>query len=205
MYDVDTLATGMYHVYGYAPHRGFPISGGYFLSTDATLDEFGMIGVAHGWQVTQRAVEELPSTNEFYRQVVTDWLSQAGMTDPQIGTIQIHRVDLEGDGSDEIFITDTRVEGQHGTKPGDHSIILMRKVISNEAVTIPIVVDTYASLKQPYPFPCTYFIGNFIDLNQDGVLEVVVEFERWEGFGAIVYEVDGENAQEVFGSTCITP
>ena len=49
------------------------------------------------------------------------------------------------------------------------------------------------------------FHRKFFDLNQDGVLEVVVEFERWEGFGASVYEVDGETVEEVLGSTCITP
>jgi len=108
---------------------------------------------------------------------------------------------------DEIFITSTRVEGQHGSKPGDHSMILMRKVVGSEAVTIPILVDLYAYVgKSPInPFPCTYSIGNFIDLNQDGVLEVTVQFERWEGFGASVFQVNGQNVEQVLGSTCINP
>jgi hypothetical protein len=177
----------------------------YFVGTDVIDYEFGMVGVAQGWQVMQKQAEELNPENKFYRQVVTDWLSQAGVVDPQLDTIQVYRVDLEGDGSAEIFINSTRVESQHTVRPGDHSIILMRKVIGSGAVTIPILVDLDASVKPGNPFPCTYSIGNFIDLNQDGVLDVVVEFQRWEGFGASVYDVDGQNVKQMLGSTCISP
>jgi hypothetical protein len=203
-YDVYILSKGMYQVYGYAPVKSQPYPD-YYLSTDATLDETGMIGVVHGWSARQGNVEELDSADEIYRQVILDWLSQAGVADPQIGTMQIYRVDLEDDGTDEIFISATRVESQHTTAVGDHSIILMRKVNGNEAVTIPVLVDMYASVKPGNPFPCTYTIGNFIDLNQDGVLEVVAEYQRWEGFGAAVYQVNGQNVSEVLGSTCMTP
>lgn len=204
-YDAYSFTGRGFHIQGHAPQ--FSMTGqSYFVGTDVTDYEFGMVGVAQGWQVTQKQAEELNPENEFYRQVVTDWLSQAGVVDPQIGTIQVYRVDLEGDGSDEIFINDTRVESQHTAKPGDHCIILMRKVTGSGVVTIPILVDLYAYVnKSPInPFPCTYSIGNFIDLNQDGVLDVVVEYQRWEGFGASVYDVDGQNVKQVLGATCIT-
>lgn len=203
-YDVYSFAGGKALIHGHAPELS-RISGRYFISTDVTLYEYGMVGVAQGWQVTQRTAEELPSENEFYSQVVKDWLTQAGVANPQIGTIQIFRTDLEGDGTDEIFINATRVQSQHTVQAGDHSIVLMRKVVGNEAVTIPVLADMYASVGYGNPFPCTYFIGNFIDLNRDGVLEVVVEYERWEGFGAAVYQVDGENVEEVLGASCIRP
>lgn len=207
LYDVYAFTNGMHLVYGYAPAKSTPFSPGYYLSTDADLNEAGMLGVAHGWQVTQRAVDELLFQNELYQQVVTDWLSQAGVADPQTGTMHIYRVDLEGDGTDEIFISDTLVESQHTAGPGDHSIILMRKVVGKEAVTIPILVDLYMYAKTGglQPFPCSYSITNFIDLNQDGVLDVMVEFGRWEGSGASLYEIDGETVEQVLGHTCITP
>lgn len=204
-YDVYTLSNGMHQVYGYAPHQ-YRISLDYFLDTDATLSETGMIGVVHGWPARQGMVEELVSTNEIYRQVVLDWLAQEGVADPQIVIMQIYRTDLEGDGTDEIFISSTSVERHRYTvEAGDYSMILMRKVVGNQAVTIPIVVDTYAALQQTYRFPCTYTIGNFVDLNRDGILEVMVEFVRWAGFGAAVFQVSGQNVEEVLGDTCITP
>jgi hypothetical protein len=203
-YDTYSFAGKEARIHGQAPESS-RINQDYFVGTDVTYFEFGMVGVAQGWQVTQRRPDELSSETEFYRQVVIDWLSQAGVVSPQIAAIQIYRIDLEDDGSDEIFITSTLVESQHTVKAGDHSIILMRKVSGKDAVTIPILADLYRSLGHGNPFPCTYSIGNFIDLNQDGVLDVVVEFQRWEGFGAAVYQVAGQKVEEVLGNTCITP
>lgn len=203
-YDVYTLGSGPHLVYGYAPEKSM-IHADYFLGTDAALNETGMIGVAPGWQVTHGVAEELPANNDLYRQVVLDFLSDAGVVDPQIGTMHIYRIDLESDGSDEILITDTRVESAHTVAAGDHSIVLMRKVSGSGVVTIPILVDLYAAIGYGNPFPCSYSVANFIDLNQDGVLEVVVSYDRWEGFGASVHQVHADSAEQVLGSTCIGP
>ena len=40
-----------------------------------------------------------------------DWLKAEGVTRPELGDLHIYRVDLEGDGSDEIFISATRNDG----------------------------------------------------------------------------------------------
>ena len=50
----------------------------------------------------------------------------------------------------------------------------------------------------------TYSIGiaNFIDLNQDGVLEVVVDIQRWEGSGAAVYQVEDRTVTQVLKAGC---
>ena len=190
-YDVYTFAKGRFQVHGYAPEF-FPTSQSYSLRTDVTLDEFGMVGVAHGWQVTQRDVEELSPANQFYEQMVIDWLIAKGISEPQLGILRIFRVDIEGDGTDEIFISATHLdESQHTTKAGDYSIILMRKVTGNDVVTLSIVGNVYHSQELEITYPRTYSLANFIDLNQDGVLEVVVDIQRWESFGAIVYQIDG--------------
>lgn len=203
-YDVYASASGPHQVYGYAPQPMIP-GGGYTLGTESKLDESSMIAVLQGWQVAHGTAEELPADNELYSQLILDFLAQSGIADPQIGTMHIYRIDLEGDGTDEIFISDTRVESQHGVVAGDHSIILMRKLSGSGVVTVPILVDLYAAIGYGNPFPCTYSVGNFLDLNQDGVMEVIVEFERWEDFGSSVHQVNGENAEHVLGRTCLRP
>jgi hypothetical protein len=72
----------------------------------------------------------------------------------------------------------------------------MRKVVGNEAVTLPIVSDVYDS--QEIAFPNAYLPSNFIDLNQDGILELVVDVQRWEADGAAVYQVNGQQIIRVF-------
>ncbi len=125
------------------------------------------------------------------------------MDDAQLGTLQIFRVDLEGDGSDEIFISATRLdESQHTTKAGDYSIVLMRKVIGNEVVTTLVTGDVYSSKEPEVTYPRSYSLANFIDLNQDGILEVVVSFQKWEGFGASVFQVNGQEVTRTLSAGC---
>lgn len=181
-----------YFVWGRAPEYS-PAYGMYSVSTDAMLDEGGMVATLDGWPVTKWEATELSPDSDIYRQAVLDWLAKQGVADPQVGSLRIFRVDLENDGSDEIFLSATRLDdSQHTTKAGDYSIVLMRKIMGDDVMTIPFMADVYSSRETEITFPRTYSLANFIELNQDGILEVVVAFEKWEGFGAIVFQVDGQ-------------
>ena len=194
-YDVYTLSES-FQVHGYAPDFS-PPNQLYTIGTDVMVDKAGMVAVAKGWPVLQRDAEELSSENVFYQQVVLDWLKLEGVSAPESGLLTIFRVDIEGDGVDEIFINAVHLdESQHTTKAGDYSIILMRKVAGNDAVTVPVVADVYRSQEAQVTFPRTYSTTNFIDLNQDGVLEIVVGIEKWEGDGAAVYQINGQQVVE---------
>jgi hypothetical protein len=197
-YSVYTFANQNFEIHGNTPELS-PPNQSYFIGTDGTFNEFGMVGVAQGWPALQRDTQELSSDIEIYQQVVLDWLNAQGVSAPQLDVLRIFRVDIEDDGVDEIFINSTHLdESQHTTKAGDYSIILMRKVVGNDAVTLPIVGDVYDSQELEVTFPQTYSLANFIDLNQDGVLEVVVDVQKWEGDGAIVYQIDGQEIRELF-------
>jgi hypothetical protein len=78
----------------------------------------------------------------------------------------------------------------------------MRQVAGNEVLTRLIVGDVYNSPEPKLTFPRTYSIANFIDLNQDGVLEVVVEIRGWEKFGAIVYQIDEGDVIQTLRAEC---
>jgi hypothetical protein len=196
-YDVYPLAKQNFQVHGHQPEFS-PPNHEYFIGTDITIAEFGMVGVAQGWPVLKRDVQELSSDNELYQSAVLDWLASEGISQPQLGTLRIYRVDIEGDGVDEIFINATHLDDtQHTTKSGDYSVILMRKVAGNDAVTLPIVGDVYHSQEAEITFPQAYSLGNFMDLNQDGVLEVVVDIQRWEGDGAAIYQINGQEITQV--------
>jgi hypothetical protein len=193
-YDVYSLAKDKFQVHGDPPQFS-PADKIYTVGTDATVDEFGMVAVVHGWPVLQRDVHELSPDNEVYQQAALDWLTAQGLSTPELGTLHVFRVDLEGDGADEIFIGATHLENQHMVKPGDYSVILMRRVQGSEVITLPVVAEIYRS--QETTLPRTYSLGNFLDLNQDGVLEIVVDIQRWEGDGAVLYQIMGQNIAQV--------
>ena len=202
-YSLNTMTQeSKYFLWGKAPEFSQTCKV-YTVGTDAGLDEAGFVAVVDGWAVTKRDVGELSADDEFYQQAVLDWLKAEGVDEPQLGTLQIFRVDIEGDGSDEIFVSATHLDdSQHTTKAGDYSIVLMRKVVGNEVVTQLILGDVYDSKEPEITYPRTYSLVNFIDLNQDGVLEVVVSFLKWEGFGASVYQIDGQDMKQVLNAGC---
>jgi hypothetical protein len=202
-YSLSNMTTeAKYFLWGQSPELS-PTCNIYTIRSDAGLDEGGFVAVVDGWAVAKRPVEELSADSEFYQKAALDWLNDQGVDDPQLGILRVFRVDIEGDGSDEIFLSVTRLDdSQHTTRTGDYSVILMRKVVGNEVATTLVVGDMYESKEAEITYPRTYSLANFIDLDQDGVLEVVVELRHWEGFGAAVYEINGESVEQVLRTEC---
>jgi len=191
-----------YFVWGKTP-KFSPTCKAYSVGTDAALDEPGFVGVVDGWGVTKRPVTELADDAQFYQQAVVDWLKAEGVSAPVVDSIHVYRVDIEGDGTDEVFISASHLDdSRHTTKAGDYSIVLLRQVVGNDAVTKLVVGDVYRSQDLEMTFPRTYSLVNFIDLNQDGRLEVVVETQKWEGFGARVFQIDGEDVIQTLSAEC---
>jgi len=115
-------------------------------------------------------------------------------------------VNIEGDGSNEVLLSAAYFKdiSSHMTRTGDYSVVLVRKVIGNQVLTIPLVKD-YSVSSVPggeLSYPSTYTLLDALDLNQDGTLGLIVEVSRWEGLGAIVYRVGGQNVQEVVRTIC---
>ena len=197
-YDVYTSAGRNFQVLGYAPESTPIRPGQYTISTDIGVDDFGMVGVAHTWPVRQVQADELSPDNELYRNIVKDWLTEAGIADPQPKYMDIFRVDLEGDGTDEIFITAASLDdSQPAPKDGDYSVVLMRKIVGNEAVTLPLAADINLPGEKELIYPRLYSLAGFMDLDQDDVMEVVVDYHRWEENGAMVYIIHGQEIARV--------
>lgn len=191
------LQENKYFFWGTSPEF-FPTSQSYSIHTDEDINEVGLVGVLDGWNITKRAVTELSADGEFYQEAVIDWLTAEGISAPQLDVLHVFRVDIEGDGVDEIFISASHLdESQHTTKAGDYSVVLMRRVAGNDAVTVPMVSDVYHSQELEITYPTTYSLINFIDLNQDGVLEVIVDTRKWENVGAIIYQINGQDVMQV--------
>jgi len=202
-YSLHNMTTASkYFLWGETPNFS-PTCQDYFIDTEAEVDEGDFTGVMDGWNTTKREVTEISDGGKIYEKVVFDWLKSFGVASPQPGTLRILRTDLEGDGVDEVFISATHLdESKHITNPGDYSVVLMRKVIGNEPVTVSLVADVYSEANSGTTFPQTYSLANFIDLNQDGIMEVIVDIQKWEGFGAMVIQVNGQGILQALTAVC---
>jgi hypothetical protein len=177
----------------------------YFMHSSVVMSE-AMVGVASGWVTQRRATTDLSMDDPTYVQAVTEWFQSQGNSPAEIHITRILQADIEGDGVNEILLSASYFQDTSGhmTRTGDYSVVLMRKVTGNDVVTIPLVKDYYVSSvpELELSYPKTYTLAQALDLNRDGTLEVIVHVSRWEGGGAIVYRLDGQNVREVMRTIC---
>jgi hypothetical protein len=174
------------------------------LKTASEISIEGRIGVKQHWPVTYRSAQVLPSDTAAYVDVVKQWLISQGLTAPEVKIQQVLRVDLEGDGPTEVLISAARFKEPTGhlSELGDYSVVLVRKVVGNNTVTIPLVSEVYLNAFAETTFPKTYGIFDVADLNGDKVSEIIVDMAYWEGLGAMVYNINGDKAAQVLKANC---
>jgi len=197
-------STGLIQVSGSVAEFG-PSCGNHFINSSVVLPE-SMVGVASGWVTNKRVTTDVSTDDPAYIQAVAEWFQSQGNSPKEIRVTRILQVDMEGDGVNEVLISASYFTEKFAflTETGDYSVVLMRKVIGNTVVTIPLVKDYYVSSVPEFEvsYPNIYTVAETMDLNGDGTLEVIVDVHHWEGWGAIVYRVDGQNVREVMRAIC---
>ncbi|MBO4318148.1 MAG: hypothetical protein J5855_07730 [Mailhella sp.] len=170
------------------------------------------------WDPMPRSAKSLGTANPAYRSAVKDYLASAGLPDADPDIMQIFRVDLEGDGADEVLICaqnivkggcdfiswqpDKPLSSGTGTpglaKAGSYSVVLLRKVSGNSVVTIPLDLTLITDVeKAETTVPCLHKIYCFADLNGDGVMEILTASDYYEGAFINVFEVKNTQVKAV--------
>jgi hypothetical protein len=175
----------------------------YFVSLEPFSISETAVGVAGDWTIQPRKPLEISTDEEVYQKAVADWLVDQAPSQPIVSINKIWRVDLEGNGTEEVLINATRFAepSGHNVEPRDYSVVLLRTVIGNQVATIELIGDYYTKAVENQ-FPLTYNLEFVGDLNGDGRMEVVVGIQRWEGTGVMVFEIDIDQVNLVLSGIC---
>ena len=164
------------------------------------------IAVSGDWNAMPRIPQPLNANDSAYRQVVANLLRQHGLLNPKINILQLLRVDLEGDGVDEVLISATHLAGGLNrpdgpmairVKPGDYSFVVLRKVVGGKVRDIVLTGDYYP--KSSDATATQYGIAGVLDFDGDGKMEVIVNVEYYEGSSSTVFRINGTRVANVFG------
>jgi hypothetical protein len=163
----------------------------------------GVIAIAAPWNAQPRLPRVESTSQAFYRQATADILRRQGIANPIVSLTQVLRVDLEGDGVNEVLVSAMRYAGglSPSAQAGDYSLVYLRKVVGGQVQT-KILEGEYYPRAVEFGAPSQYKVNALVDTNGDGVLEIVVSGQYYEGSWSSVYRVRGTQVEEVLTCGC---
>jgi hypothetical protein len=173
-------------------------------SFDPDVDWMYSVATNGQWQVTPRRPALMDSTTPPYPTILAEVLNDLGLDDPQVQFLTLQRVDLEGDGVDEIVMTGFRQIAGSGTtviSPGDYAVVILRRLAGDEVLTIPLVSDVYPQSSSNIS-PLEYRVIGMLDLNADGVLEIVIQGTSPSEMVILVFDLTEPTYQPVLSLAC---
>jgi hypothetical protein len=176
----------------------------------------GVIGLAATWNALPRKPLIADVTQSVYVEAVRDFLKSRGIADPKVRVTRILRVDLDGDGEEEVLISATNYltedKSDHSAapfpeapidspRPGSYSIVILRRVVAGKVQTQLVAGELYPKPDEPVA-PNVYQVAAVLDLNGDGKLEVIVHSFYYEGGQTTIYRCQPDKIEEVLSVEC---
>ncbi|MEQ1749238.1 MAG: hypothetical protein ABL974_07430 [Prosthecobacter sp.] len=162
------------------------------------------IGVNAAWEPMPRQSKSSSLTQEIYVQAMKAVLSGRGIERPEVKLTQLLRVDLDGDGTDEVLTSATHYlasDVPSAPREGDYSVVTLRSVIGIKVQTQLVSGEVYAKADLNAA-PNTYEIAGLLDLNGDGTLEVLIRTSYYEGGGMQVWQLQKGVLVQVLSIEC---
>lgn len=140
------------------------------------------IGSHAKWNPVPRVPTVIDPNNATYKTVVTRFLAKKGIVRPVVKITEAFRVDLEGDGVEEVVLAATYYKGglTSAAAPGDYSFVIVRKAVG-KVVTDHLLQGDFILKKVDFGAPTENHISAIADLNGDGKMEVVLYGFYYEG------------------------
>ncbi|HLW35969.1 MAG TPA: FG-GAP repeat protein [Chthoniobacterales bacterium] len=211
-----------YRVYGLTQALG-ESKGGKATPEDAPCDQTlsvslspkpdkGVIAIAAPWNALPRKVQVLDATQKVYTDAVRDFLKTKGIDQPKVKIDNIVRVDLDGDGEEEVLVSATNYLSKDNTVPmrspaGSYSMVILRRVVNGKVETQLVEGEFHpkaysSSDESSFDAPNAYKVVAVLDLDGDGKMEIVVGSHYYEGEATTIYRRDPKKIEAVLDVGC---
>lgn len=166
----------------------------------------GVIALSAPWNALPRKPQIADPTQQVYVDAVREFLEARRISEPKVKITRILRVDLDGDGEDEVLINATNYFTEDGdvpmdtAAPGSYSIVLLRRVVAGKVETEFVAGEL--DVKDESSAANLFEIPGVLDLNGDGKLEVIIHSHYYEGAGTTIYDCSGGKCKAVLSVEC---
>jgi len=179
----------------------------------ATLAPFptglgSMVAVGGPWNAMPRAVKITSTEQRVYQEATAEILKSQGIANPKVNLTQVLRVDLDGDGVEEVLVSANNYERfkpggglTPNARAGDYSLVFLRRLVQGKVVTSIITGEYYPKAKE-FNAPAEHRVIGVLDLNGDGILEIVLSGRYYEGDWVDAYRVEGAKVIKLFSMGC---
>ena len=173
-----------------APDANEPCEDFYYANLGLEGQKGIALGAARSWNPVPRTPKALNLNDKTYLGVVAQILRSKGMTNAKAKIEQAVKIDLDGDGADEVVLTASSYGGKisPSANANDYSFLLVRKIVGGKVKNI-MVAEEYMKKAVTFGAPSRFEISAIVDLDGDGKMEIVQYGEYYEGSGAQAYKI----------------
>lgn len=173
--------------------------------------ENGVIAIAAPWNALPRKPQVTDPTQKTYVDAVRDFLKTKGIEQPKVKIESILRVDLDGDGEEEVLISATNYFSKDDRVPmrspaGSYSMVLLRRVVAEKVETQLVEGEfhpkAYVSKEGSFDAPNVYKVIATLDMDGDGKMEVVIHSYYYEGGGTTIYRCGPKKVKALLSVAC---
>jgi len=156
------------------------------------------------WPLLPRPVTTMSTTIAEYEEAVRALLADRGLADVPLLVEQIVRVDLDGDGTDEVLVAARHPDTATsiGAEAGFYSVVLLRRVVGAGVETTVLFEDIHLEADVDFPSMQTGQVMAVGDLNGDGTMEVALQWQYFEGGGVDIFDAASGSPQKVLTTAC---
>ena len=175
---------------------------------DDSLKPILAIGANAKWNPLPRVPKKLDQTNKTYQKIALDFLRTKGMKTTNVKLERVVSIDLEGDGTDKIFIEATNYKNKNGeiggtARAGNYSFVLMRKIVSGKPKNSLVEGEFNPKKPKIEDYVSEFDLSAFADLNGDGKMELILKsLYSYGGQSTEIYELEKNTLNKVLSVEC---
>ena len=174
----------------------------------------GVIAISAPWNALPRKIQTIDPAQKVYVDAVRDFLKTKEIKEPKVKIDNIVRVDLDGDGEEEVLISATNYFSKDKTvvpmrsPAGSYSCVLLRRVVAGKVETQLVEGEFHPKAFKAKENDASFDAPNVnkliavLDLDGDGKMEIVISSGYYEGGATTIYRCDGKKCEQLLSVSC---